>query len=108
MSAVMSVVGQYSSLMVPFATDCFWNSTLDAFLKEMQFTQTASDPYIHYRKAGKDIMFIGVYVDDIILAAKNEKQLKQVKEDLSNDVQFNQTFQLSLLTYSAVHVSDLW
>ena len=63
---------------------CFWNSTLDAFLKEMQFTQTASDPYIHYRKAGKDIMFIGVYVDDIILAAKNEKQLKQVKEDLSN------------------------
>ena len=25
---------------------CFWNSTLDAFLKEMQFTQTASDPYI--------------------------------------------------------------
>ena len=29
-------------------------------------------------------MFIGVYVDDIILAAKNEKQLKQVKENLSN------------------------
>ena len=62
----------------------FWNSTLDAFLKEMQFAQTASYPYIHYQKAGKDIMFIGVYVDDIILAAKNEKQLKQVKEDLSN------------------------
>ena len=29
-------------------------------------------------------MFIGVYVDDIILAAKNKKRLKQVKEDLSN------------------------
>ena len=63
---------------------CCWNSTLDAFLKEMQFTQTASDPCIYCRKAGKDIMFIGVYVDDIILAAKNEKQLKQVKENLSN------------------------
>ena len=63
---------------------CCWNSTLDAFLKEMQFTQTASDPCIYYQKVGKDIMFIGVYVDDIILAAKNEKQLKQVKEDLSN------------------------
>ena len=54
------------------------------FLKEMQFTQTASDSCIYYQKARKDIMFIGVYVDDIILAAKNEKQLKQVKEDLSN------------------------
>ena len=61
-----------------------WNSTLDAFLKEMQFTQTASDPCIYCRKAGKDIMFIGAYVDNIILAAKNEKQLKQVKENLSN------------------------
>ena len=61
-----------------------WNSTLDAFLKEMQFTQTASDPCIYYQKAGKDIMFIGVYVDNIILAAKIEEQLKQVKEDLSN------------------------
>ena len=63
---------------------CCWNSTLDAFLKEMQFTQTASDPCIYCRKAGKDIMFIGVYVNDIILAAKNEKQLKQVKENPSN------------------------
>ena len=52
---------------------CCWNYTLDAFLKEMQFTQTASDPCIYCRKAGKDIMFTGVYVDDIILAAKNEK-----------------------------------
>ena len=27
-----------------------WNSTLDAYLKEMQSTQTASDPYIYYRR----------------------------------------------------------
>ena len=61
-----------------------WNSTLDTYLKEMQFTQTASDPCIYFQKNGKDTMFIGVYVDDIILAAKNEKQLKQVKEKLSS------------------------
>ena len=61
-----------------------WNSTLDAYLKKMQFTQTASDPCIYYRKTEKDMMFIGVYVDDLILAARNEKQLKQVKENLSN------------------------
>jgi len=61
-----------------------WNSTLDAYLKEMQFTQTASDPCIYYRNVGRDMMFIGVYVDNIILVAKNEKQLKQVKDDLSS------------------------
>ena len=60
-----------------------WNSTLDAYLKEMQFAQTASDPCIYYQKTGQDMMFIGIYVDDIILAARNEKQLKQVKEKLS-------------------------
>ena len=57
-----------------------WNSTLDAYLKEMQFTQTASDPCIHYQKTGQDMMFIGLYIDDIILTARNEKQVKQVKE----------------------------
>ena len=30
------------------------------------------------------MMFIGVYVDDLILAARNEKQLNQVKEKLSS------------------------
>ena len=57
-----------------------WNSTLDAYLKEMQFTQTC----IYYRKNGEDMIFIGVYVDNLILAARNEKQLNQVKEKLSS------------------------
>ena len=53
-----------------------WYSNFDVFLKEMKFTQTASDPCICYRKAEKDIMFIRVYVDDLILAARNRKELK--------------------------------
>ena len=61
-----------------------WSSTLDAYLKEMQFTQTTSNPCIYFQNSGYSVMFIGVYVDDIILAAKNEKQLKQVKEQLSD------------------------
>ena len=52
----------------------------------MQLTQTASYPcsYIYHRKTAKDMMFIGVYVDNIILAARTEKQLKQLKENLSS------------------------
>jgi len=61
-----------------------WNSTLDAYMKEMQFTQTTRDPCIYFWKTRNSVMFIGVYVDDIILATKNERQLKQVKEQLSD------------------------
>ena len=39
---------------------CCWSSTLDAYLKEIQFTQTASDPCIYYQKTGQDKMFIGI------------------------------------------------
>lgn len=62
---------------------CRWNSTLDAYLKKLEFIQTASDPCIYYHKTAEDIMYIGVYVDDIILAGKTEKQLQEVKRDLS-------------------------
>ena len=54
----------------------------------MQFTQAASDPCIYCQKTGQDMMFIGIYVDNIILAARNEKQLKQVKEKLSTKFDF--------------------
>lgn len=50
------------------------------YLKEMQFTQTVSDPCMYW-KTEKDMMLIGVYIDDIILIAR---KLKQVKENQSN------------------------
>ena len=62
-----------------------WNLTLDTYLKKLKFVQTASDPCIYYRKTGGDIMYIGVYVDDIILAGKTVKQLEEIKRDLSQE-----------------------
>ena len=62
-----------------------WNTTLDTYLKELGFTQTASDPCIYYRKTGGDMLYIGVYVDDIILGAKTEKQLQEIKDELSKE-----------------------
>ena len=60
-----------------------WNSTLDAYLKKLGFVQTASDPCIYYQKTDKDIVYIGVYVDDIILAGRDEKRLQEIKGDFS-------------------------
>ena len=53
-----------------------WNSALDSQLKKMGFVQADSDPCI-YRASAGEMFFIGVYVDDIVLAAKSEKRLKE-------------------------------
>ena len=60
-----------------------WNSTLDTYLKKLGFIQTASDPCIYYQKTDSDIVYIGVYVDDIILAGGDEKRLQEIKGDFS-------------------------
>ena len=59
-----------------------WNTALDKQLKEMGFVQSTSDPCI-YIDAGGDIFFIGVYVDDIILASRTLERVTEVKEALS-------------------------
>lgn len=59
-----------------------WNSTLHNQLKSMGFLQTTSDPCI-YRDSGGEPFFIGVYVDDIILAGDSQAKMKEVKEALA-------------------------
>ena len=47
----------------------------------MSFVQSASDPCI-YMDAGGEVFSIGIYVDDILLAGKSDKKIKEVKEAL--------------------------
>jgi len=60
-----------------------WNTALDRQLKQMGFTQSTSDSCI-YKDAGGDVFYIGVYVDDIILTAQDDKQIKRMKNALSH------------------------
>ena len=54
-----------------------WNSVLDEYLKQFGFVQLTNDPCIYIMACGE--MIVGVYVDDIIIAGKNEKQVKVFK-----------------------------
>ena len=49
-----------------------WNSVLDSQLKKMGFVQANSDPCIYKASAG-ETFYMGVYVDDIVLAAMSKK-----------------------------------
>ena len=59
-----------------------WNSTLDAQLKKVGFKQTKSDPCIYLSTTGRDPFYIGVYVDDMMMAGKDEASLQKVKDEL--------------------------
>ena len=50
----------------------------------MGFVQADSDPCV-YRDSGGEAFFIGVYVDDIILARRSEKRMKEVKDTLTKE-----------------------
>lgn len=60
-----------------------WNSALDAYLKQIGFTQSNSDPCIYFKETGGEKVYMGVYVDDIVLAARTGEVLQQVKSDLA-------------------------
>ena len=60
-----------------------WNMALDTHLRNMGFSQSKSDPCI-YVSGGEDTLYIGVYVDDMVLVGKDEAKMKHVKEELSS------------------------
>ena len=59
-----------------------WNKALHDHLCKIGFKQSASDPFI-YTTEGETVI-LAVYVDDIILATKDERKLIQVKMAIAN------------------------
>ena len=49
----------------------------------MGFVQSTSDPCVYKKDSGGDIFIIGVYVDDIVLAGKTNRENGEVKTALS-------------------------
>ena len=60
-----------------------WNTALHNQLKKMGFVQTATDPCV-YTYSGGEVVYLGVYVDDIIVAAQSDKKLAEVKKELAS------------------------
>ena len=56
---------------------------LDQPLKKLGFVQSVSDPCIYVASEGEMFM-IAVHVDDLVLAAKSDKRIGDVKKALGN------------------------
>ncbi|GKC44863.1 retrovirus-related pol polyprotein from transposon TNT 1-94 [Tanacetum coccineum] len=48
-----------------------WYDMLSSFLLSQEFSKGAVDPTLFTRKAGRDILLVQIYVDDIIFASTN-------------------------------------
>ena len=56
-----------------------WNIAIDDHLKNMNFTQTEGDPCLYMSSDDGETAIIAVYVDDILIAAKTDKRIAEVK-----------------------------
>ena len=69
------------SIYGPKQSPCCWNTALDSQPKQMGFIQSVSD--LAYTQMQERYVFIGVYIDDIILAGHSAKRIQEVKDALS-------------------------
>lgn len=63
-----------------------WNKTIDKYLKESGYIQNDADPCIYLKRFIKDgqevILLIAVYVDDLLIASNNDKELLSEKKQI--------------------------
>lgn len=61
-----------------------WYKRLNKVLKECGTTPTNSDPCLYRIGSGENLTMIAVYVDDILIASRHEKEITKVGQKLSS------------------------
>ena len=56
-----------------------WYLLVTSVLIDFGFTKCVSDPCMYILKRGKDMVMVGVYVDDILIAGNNRSLINEVK-----------------------------
>lgn len=64
-----------------------WNKKLDNILKEINLKQSLLDPCIYYSIENKNITFLAVYVDDLILFTSSTKTKTNIKNHLCSKLE---------------------
>ena len=61
-----------------------WNIAIDDYLKKVKFVQTEGDPCLYVSRDQGETVVIAVYVDDILIAAKTDKRIAEIKAAIAN------------------------
>lgn len=62
-----------------------WNQKLDTALMKFRLVSTDYDPCVYYKIAGSKIMFVAIYVDDVLIFTNCRRWRKQLKDDLARE-----------------------
>ena len=60
-----------------------WNIRFDESIKEFGFTKNDDEPCVYHKFNGSVVVFLALYVDDILLIGNNISSLQQVKQWLN-------------------------
>nr|GEZ88761.1 hypothetical protein [Tanacetum cinerariifolium] len=61
---------------------CQWNKRFDEEIKKFKFIQNHDEPCVYRKASGSDVVFLILYVDDILIMGNNIPRLKEVKDYL--------------------------
>ena len=61
-----------------------WNTKLDAALKQLGLAQSKYDPCLYFYNGNGNMLFVAIYVDDLMIFSNNEEMKNQLKTKLSS------------------------
>nr|GEV31746.1 hypothetical protein [Tanacetum cinerariifolium] len=61
-----------------------WNKRFDEEIKKFGFIQNHDEPCVYHKASGSDVVFLILYVDDILNTGNNIPRLNEVKDYLGN------------------------
>ena len=63
-----------------------WNQTIDNFMLEMGFKKCKTDHFIHAKWDGEDMIFVALYVDNLVLVCNNDEMLQTTRRRYASDL----------------------
>jgi hypothetical protein len=62
-----------------------WYQKFDTYVLGICFTRRKEDHYLYFKLIGDDLIYLVLYVDEMLLIGKNKKIIQDVKNQLSSE-----------------------